>query len=353
MKFIDKKSVVYQGVAPNVNCCSQALRVFPNGEWVVLFMTGGSNEPDPNNFIGLCRSTDQGETWSTLETVLKFPDKACTFTEAIVHKDEITVFVKVHGGKHDRWWNYTIHSFDNGHSWGEPKSFALLPRRHIVRNLFRCRNGRWILPYVFWPDTGNVEASILDDGTFEHPRVGVFISSDQGKTWERSKEIIGQRWAYGNVVELSDGRLAMLIRADGTGCLWRSESIDHGWTWSKALPTDIPNPGSKFRLFQLTDGRVVLLNNPSSQPNFPKSYIYCKRNPLALWVSDDDMATWGHKRILTDFPGMLAYPDGVVDDAEEYVHFAFDYNRHDVIYWGARLPEPQLVNTKKGVDESS
>ena len=44
------------------------------------------------------------------------------------------------------------------------------------------------------------------------------------------------------------------------------------------------------------------------------------------------MRTWGYRRILTDFPGMLAYPDGVVDDREEYLHFAFDYNRHDVIY---------------------
>ena len=42
--------------------------------------------------------------------------------------------------------------------------------------------------------------------------------------------------------------------------------------------------------------------------------------------------------MLTDFPGMLAYPDGVVDASERYVHFAFDYNRQDMIYCGAKLP---------------
>ncbi len=26
-----------------------------------------------------------------------------------------------------------------------------------------------------------------------------------------------------------------------------------------------------------------------------------------------------------------------VDDAEKYIHFVFDFNRHDVIYWGAEL----------------
>ncbi len=349
MKSEDRKSLVYKGMVPNVNCCSQALRILPNGEWVVLFMTGGNREPEPGNFIGLCRSSDEGKTWGALETVLKYHDRACTFTEAIVHNGEIIVFVKTHGGRHDRWWNYTMRSSDNGHSWEEPKPFDLLPRRHIVRNLFRCRNGEWVLPYVFWPAKGNPDASVLDDGTFEHPRVGVFISPDQGKTWERSREINGRRWAYGNVVELSDGQLTMLIRADGTGCLWRSESSDRGWTWSEAQPTDIPNPGSKFRLFQLRDGRVVLLHNPTSLTSHPnsKDYAWCERNPLALWISDDHMATWGYKRVLTDFPGMLAYPDGVVDDEEQYVHFAFDYNRHDVIYWAARLPEPRPTNTEQ------
>ena len=51
------------------------------------------------------------------------------------------------------------------------------------------------------------------------------------------------------------------------------------------------------------------------------------------------MQNWAHRRILTDFPGRLQYPDGFVDEAEGYVHFAADYNRHDIIYWGAKLPE--------------
>ena len=52
------------------------------------------------------------------------------------------------------------------------------------------------------------------------------------------------------------------------------------------------------------------------------------------------MKTWPHKRIITDFPGALQYPDCFVDEDEGYVHFAFDYNRHDLIYVGAKLLEP-------------
>ena len=50
------------------------------------------------------------------------------------------------------------------------------------------------------------------------------------------------------------------------------------------------------------------------------------------------MQTWQHRRTLIDFPGQLQYPDGFVDADEKYVHFAFDYNRHDLIYVGAKLP---------------
>jgi predicted neuraminidase len=143
------------------------------------------------------------------------------------------------------------------------------------------------------------------------------------------------------VVELGNGRLVMLNRADGTGCLWRSESADRGRTWTDPVPTAIPNPGSKFRLFRLKDGRIVLVHNPNAATSHPNSkyYALCNRNPLALWISDDDLVTWSYQRILTDFPGHLAYPDGVVDETETYVHLVFDYNRHDVIYWGAELPE--------------
>ena len=50
------------------------------------------------------------------------------------------------------------------------------------------------------------------------------------------------------------------------------------------------------------------------------------------------MTTWGYKRVITDFPGQLSYPDGVVSEDEGFVHFAFDYNRHDLIAVSAELP---------------
>jgi len=61
------------------------------------------------------------------------------------------------------------------------------------------------------------------------------------------------RLAENNVVELSDGRLVMLIRADSTGYLKHSESLDRGCSWSMPELTKIPNPGTKFRLHRLSN----------------------------------------------------------------------------------------------------
>lgn len=336
----DRKSLVYKGMVPNCTCCDQALRILPNGEWIVVFMTGGNIEPELANFVALCRSNDRGETWGPMEEVLRREDKACTLTEVLVHGGEITVFVNIHAGYFDRWMNYTIRSRDNGRTWGAPELFAPLPRRGFVRNIYRASWGDWVAPFQYYEPAGDPDASPLKDGSFEKMWNGALISHDQGRAWTKSRLVPGRCWAENNVVELRDGRLVMLSRADGTGCLWRSESTDRGLTWYDPARTDIPNPGSKFRLFRLRDGRIAMIHNPNAQTSHPNSkhYAACNRNPLALWISADDICSWKYQRILTDYPGHLAYPDGVVDENEEYIHFAFDYNRHDVIYWGARLP---------------
>lgn len=43
------------------------------------------------------------------------------------------------------------------------------------------------------------------------------------------------------------------------------------------------------------------------------------------------MASWAHRRVISEFPIQLQYPDGFVDEKGGYAHFAFDYNRHDLI----------------------
>ena len=342
-----RSALVYKGFPPDHCCVDQAFRIAPRaedgapGDWIVLFVTGGPNEPNLANHIVISRSRDEGATWSDADVVLRLDDRACLLTEAYVDSGRVVVFVSTHLGKFEDWRVWTIESVDGGRTWSEPEPFEPLPRRTFVRNRYVASSGAWLLPFQTYDTREDPTPSPLEDGSFKTPCNGTLISGDYGHTWEISNRITGRSWAENNLVERSDGSLVMLIRADGTGCLHRSTSDDRGRTWSEAEPTDIPNPGSKFRLFRLHDGRIVLLHNPNDATGHPNSkrQALCNRNPLALWISDDDMKSWPYQRILTDFPGHLAYPDGVIDDREGFVHFAFDYNRHDVIYWGAELPD--------------
>ena len=338
---MDQKALVYKGCPPDHCCCDSTLRILPNGEFAVFFMTGGPIEPDIHNHVAMCRSNEPGLSWSRPpETVFRLEDRACLLSEAYVDGERIVIQVTTHDGGFGRWENFTIESTDNGENWSEPEPFDPLPRRAFVRTRYVASWGEWYLPYQTYDTVEEWEVAPHQDGSFQRPVNGVLISEDGGESWTVSEGVEGAKgWAENNVVELSDGRMVMLMRSDGDGCLLRSDSTDRGRTWSGPERTDIPNPGSKFRLHRLSDGRIVLIHNPNPETSHPNTrrQAACQRNPLALWVSEDDMESWGHRRVLTDFPGMLAYPDGVVGE-EDCVHFAFDYNRHDVIYWGAELP---------------
>jgi len=245
------------------------------------------------------------------------------------------MFLSVHSGIFDYWRSYYSFSDDSGYTWSPFYSVPHVPQKTFVRNAICRRNGELVLPFQHYPDLPDY------DGMWSKkflPQNGVLISSDDGKNFEGFGNIrLGFRsMAEVQVVELSDDSLAMLIRADGwewhgkgaEGILYRSDSSDGGRTWSDPYRTDIPNPASKFNLLKLSDGRIILIHNPNPS----------RRHPLSLWISKDDMKTWSYKRDLVTFPGRLQYPDGFVDEEEGYVHFTFDYNRHDVIYMGAYLP---------------
>ena len=95
-RFADRRALVYKGLPPDHTCCDQALRILPKGEWIVVFMTGGTTEPELANHVRLCRSRDQGMTWGPAEVVLQYDDRACLLSEAIVDGSTVTVFVQTH-----------------------------------------------------------------------------------------------------------------------------------------------------------------------------------------------------------------------------------------------------------------
>lgn len=353
----DRTNIPYDGISPNKMVCDTTLREMPDGSWALFMLAGDDFEPSPKNYTGITRSVDQGKTWSALEPMAThFPRTGKTagqcVTEVLIRGNRCTAFLSTHSQTWGKdWKSWMLHSEDSGKTWSQPQPMpGRLANFTFIRNHIVTKDGRILLPYQHYegPPAGTppppAEEKPWHKTLFHYvsnPRNGVLMSNDGGKTWTEHGNIritTDDRyhgWAENNIVELADGRIAMIIRADRLGgVLFYAESKDGGKTWPEfATKTDIPNPGSKATLYSLGGDNVAILHNPN-----PKH-----RSPMALWISFDGMKTWPYKRVLqaesVDGPkGRMNYPDGFVSKDKQYLHFAFDDNRHRAVYYGAKLP---------------
>jgi Neuraminidase (sialidase) len=345
----DRTTIIFDGKSPDKMVCDTTLRELPDGSWVLFMLAGGDTEPSPKNYTGITRSADEGKTWTPLQAFnVGFTRQGTTLgqgpTELMVYNGRCTLFFSTHS-RHwsDNWKSWFIKSDDSCKTWSKPESIpGRLQNRTFIRNHIVARDGRILIPFQHYigPDTEQNKPPL--ERAFTNPRNGVLISGDGGKTWSEHGNVrlttndhyFG--WAENNIAELSNGYIAMIIRGDRLGgVLYYAESKDGGLTWPEfAVKTDIPNPGSKATLYPLGGDNIALLHNPNSK----------HRSPLALWISFDGMKTWPYRRVLVsescDGPkGRLNYPDGFVSKDKQFLHFAFDDNRHRAVYYGAKLPK--------------
>jgi predicted neuraminidase len=324
--------------------------------------TGGFSEPVPGNFTMAAFSDDNGETWSPPDVLFRHSHRGLFTTELFVPRDgEVHAFLQTYamGVWMTQLNSYRAISRDGGKTWSGPNSIPGGIHNVWVNQGIVHSGGRWVIP-VSWaehigeewceptagrspmsPRVGAKEQRIVElpwgaddplryrtgnDWADRNHRyvVGAILSEDQGETFRPRGYIKGGRHGWliePKVVELSDGRIVMLIRSQRDGWLWRSESSDAGETWSPAVKTDIPNPAAKVKLLRSRDGRIFLIHNPTSSAAPGMS----ARNPLSLWVSDDDMETWRVKVDLVRAPKVsLNYPDGYVDEERRELHFAWE-----------------------------
>lgn len=131
----------------------------------------------------------------------------------------------------------------------------------------------------------------------------VAISDDDGETWRASGPIVGLGPVQPTIVARRDGSLVAYLRDNGGAPqrVQRSTSRDGGETWSDAVDTTLPNPGSSLEVLALRDGRWVMAGNAAERG----------RHDLTLRISSDEGRTWSRGRALRSDPGRrrtFAYP---------------------------------------------
>lgn len=373
-----KETVVFDGIEGWTKdgvtyrlACGAIMAKAPNGDLLVAWLSGADKEPSPDNCVLLSRSADGGDTWSAPEILVPAGEMAGILTNLYTSTDGTTVIaLGAHwpaSKEYTEWHYFRMESADSGRTWSALQPFDLGDEgaRHYSishgQGPVELSNGEFLFPGMFYdlrPEPlrapaqqlahASSEAEALamppgdggDGGKFSEYLMGccVWLSpDDKGLEWQGLHGRIDNRplgLIENTVAEMSDGRLVMLMRAEWGGFLWRSDSTDHGRTWTPAWQTDIPNAGSLVHLLRLNDGRIALLHNPTSGEVGRKG----PRDPLSLWISDDDMQSWSYQEdILTG--GALAYPNALQMDDETLV-FVYDHDRRQTRFVAVKLPEP-------------
>lgn len=140
----------------------------------------------------------------------------------------------------------------------------------------------------------------------------VAISDDLGETWRASEPMIGLGPIQPSVVRKSDGTLVAFCRDSGSAPqrVLRSISRDNGETWSAAVDTEIPNPGSSLEVISLAGGDWLMVANDTEQD----------RDQLTAMLSTDEGETWKFKRAIEpsgatgsfDYPSVIQSRDGTI-----------------------------------------
>lgn len=145
------------------------------------------------------------------------------------------------------------------------------------------------------------------------------ISDDVGETWLPSRPIVGLGPIQPSVVRMKNGTLVAYLRDSGGPpySVLRSTSEDNGETWSIAVDTEIPNPGSSLEAVVVQDGRWVMAFNDTQSG----------RHRLALACSNDEGKTWRWKRRLEDDPDgkrSFGYPS-LIQTRDGRLHLTYSY----------------------------
>lgn len=262
------------------------------------------------NDVGIWMVELKNNVWEKPKEI--FNDKKTPSWNPVLFKmpsKEIFLFYKL-GKNPERWSGFLQKSFDNGKTWEKSKIFPA---------------------GVFGPIKN--KPLILDDGTmlcgsstesYKAWTCWVDITKDKGKTWEKSTPIVDSNNSFGiiqpTIFLTNNNNIKMLTRSKKQK-IFSSISFDKGKTWSKAKPTNLPNPNSGIDAVKLKDGRLFLVYNHSKK----------NRYPLNVAISEDDGNSWKKSITLENEEGSFSYP-AIIQTKDGYIHITYTWNRKNIKY---------------------
>jgi predicted neuraminidase len=340
--------------------CAAIITQAPNNDLLVWCITGSDNEPATDNSVLLVRSSDGGKTWQEPQMLIPATSEYMAVASNIYSLSDgrmVALWAYLPPEKKYTEWHYfRMYSDDSGKTWSKPQAF---PVRNSTVALFEGRplklaNGEYFFAGSFFDKREKpLVAPISELLKAKTEQQAVAMPAGEGKTagkfathlhgcmsFTTKNEDATDLIAGGEVknrplglleptcVQLKNGSIAMLMRGQFGGFLWRADSKDNGKTWTDAYQTDIPNPSAMAHLLRLPDGRILLINDNNNKNR--------DGEPLAFWLSDDELKSWYIKSDVL-CGGKLAYPHAIVLKDGRVV-FVYDFNRRQIRFVEVQLP---------------
>ncbi len=249
--------------------------------------------------------------WAEPRVVADEPGIPCWNPVLFRYAEAVWLFYKA-GPSPQTWSGYFKKSTDGGRTWSAAQ---LLP----AGVLGPIKNKPLILP----DGTVLAGSSVESYNTWA---VWVEITGDGFKSWQKAGPVFDPAELYGViqptlwVVEGKHIRMAMrATRRIGVVCM--ADSFDGGRTWTRARRTDLPHPSSGLDAVRLTDGRVLMVHNPTR----------VGRTPLVVSESADAGDSWRRLLTLEDDPGEYSYP-AIIQADDGRVHIVYTWRRRRIAH---------------------
>lgn len=244
------------------------------------------------------RSTDNGDSWSGIETVVDFPEgRSASDPSMIVDKETGDIFLFYNymdlDKEKDVYYLHVVRSGDNGRTWGEPVDITGQISKPEWHDDFKfITSGRGIQTKEGWLLHTLVN---LQNG------LHIFGSRDHGETWFLIDTPI-EVGDESKIVELSNGDWMINSRVNQGGRRYLHFSSDQGSTWMSREAVDLTDPGNNAGIINYTLRRegiekpVLLFSNTNSATD---------RENLTIRISEDDGQSWSEGK--TIYAGSAAY----------------------------------------------
>ncbi|RIW17204.1 exo-alpha-sialidase [Algoriphagus lacus] len=328
LMFAQSETLVFQGgTEGHAIYRIPAIISLPNGE-LLAFAEGRVNGSDDFGDVNLVlkRSSDQGLTWSSLETIMDYDSLQAGNPAPVVdlfdpnHPQGVVYLfyntgnnheydIRLNRGVREVW---VMKSFDLGKTWEKPENITLQVHKPNNPNF----NPSYTNPadwrhyantpgHAFQFQTGKYKGRIVVAANhsvgdpienFAEYQAHSFFTDDHGKSFQLSESVDIPGSNESIAAELSNSRMIMSIRNQKGDIRSRilAYSSDGGKTWDEAyFESQLPDPvcqGSILNLGEQNGKMILAHSNAADQKN---------RNNLSIKVSWDEGKTWV-KTILID-----------------------------------------------------